>query len=136
MSFFLMMFLVGILFTGYVFLGFILGATLCKRSSASWRLWGSNLGEFIMSMSPVGLAVFSIFWPLQLMIGIILVTVDRVRHPQKYLPLFRRQRKHPSTNTLSLFSDVEINSAYPTQVKNFTPSKSKFTDNIDIEKRE
>jgi hypothetical protein len=52
-----------VLFIIYVVLGNLIGATMFKRSSASWRSWQSNLGEFIMSFGLVGLITYSFFWP-------------------------------------------------------------------------
>lgn len=106
----------------YVSVGFVLGATLCKRSNASWKWLNSNLGEFIMSLDWLGIVLFSIFWPLQLGIGILLAIPEYVRSVR-----FRfKMRKAKSEKPNILYSDIDISSLYANSV--YKPDTKQLND--------
>jgi hypothetical protein len=104
-----------IAFAIYVALGFVISATLCKRSGASWRWWSSNLGEFIMSMSLPGLGILAIFWPIQVLIGLVLTA------PSALINAFKRittpRLKVVPVDPKDYWKDHEFSNMYPTTIR-------------------
>jgi hypothetical protein len=107
--------LIVVVYVAYVALGYVIGATLFRRYSSSWKSLGQNMVEFLWSFGHenlIGMLAYAFFWPLYLG-ALILASIPRWWRDRQRV----RRMKNAKFSQRDYFTRMDdIGSLYPTTV--------------------